>query len=584
MGVQNVYFIFLIVAFIGITSITITEPVDGETYDGDWLPLQAIVENDNELPDSVHYSLNGESVVLISRLNTDWPTYMQNYLNHGYSESPAPLDNTVLWTAAVCGTSHEFCSPIVVDGVVYFVSDELSAVFAINATTGETIWSYDVIDNVDDAATFYEDKIYVSADSAWCLDALTGTKIWSFYGMDGSYMSGTPVVENGTAYFVSTVLLDSLKVHALDAETGESLWDLRIPSFFESCLALEDNILYMASWTPYAPPDQKESLFAVNAETGTVIWSNEYTEEGYWDSSPTIHDDYLYIGGMDGFIHAFNKFDGSLEWEMKVHQYSHIVGGVEPTAAFSEDKIFTGFTPYSGAYGAVVAYDVNTGEEIWSILDRIKLHGSIGLADDLAFLGEHRGDSIFAIEQDTGNIAWTYDVNSTTGKGFQSSPSITDGIMYIASTNGNLYAFGTGLKYTFQDNFFYAEVGANELIVTSFDGGAVVAADTVNFTVTQTGINLDPSRQFNLYATPNPFQTSASISFELAESGFTSIEIFDLTGRSVSTLANHEFTAGTQSVLWNGTSENGEPVSAGLYLCRIQFGATVETIGLCLLK
>ena len=33
------------------TGVTITEPVDGETYNGDWLTLRAIVENENEIPD-----------------------------------------------------------------------------------------------------------------------------------------------------------------------------------------------------------------------------------------------------------------------------------------------------------------------------------------------------------------------------------------------------------------------------------------------------------------------------------------------------------------------------------------------------
>ena len=75
---------------ISVTNLTITEPVDGETYDGDWLPLRAIVENENEVPDSVHYSLNGAAVVLIPRLNTDWYTYMANDCRTGYSESPAP--------------------------------------------------------------------------------------------------------------------------------------------------------------------------------------------------------------------------------------------------------------------------------------------------------------------------------------------------------------------------------------------------------------------------------------------------------------------------------------------------------------
>ena len=63
----------LISTFLLTTSVTITEPVDGDTYDGDWLTVRAIVENENELPDSVHYTLNGETVIEIPRLNTDWP-------------------------------------------------------------------------------------------------------------------------------------------------------------------------------------------------------------------------------------------------------------------------------------------------------------------------------------------------------------------------------------------------------------------------------------------------------------------------------------------------------------------------------
>lgn len=53
---------------------------------------------------------------------------------------------------------------------------------------------------------------------------------------------------------------------------------------------------------------------------------------------------------------------------------------------------------------------------------------------------------------------------------FQGSPAITDGVVYIPAIDGNLYAFGAGLKYTYLDDLF-AQVGANELIVTSFNEG-----------------------------------------------------------------------------------------------------------------
>ncbi|MCD4707829.1 MAG: T9SS type A sorting domain-containing protein, partial [Candidatus Sabulitectum sp.] len=100
----------------------------------------------------------------------------------------------------------------------------------------------------------------------------------------------------------------------------------------------------------------------------------------------------------------------------------------------------------------------------------------------------------------------------------------------------------------------------------------------------QTGINLEASHLFRLYSSPNPFVSEASISFNLTEPGFTSIDMFNLAGRAVSTLMNSELPAGEHSVQWDGTNLNGKPVSAGLYLCRIQSGGVTETTGLCLLR
>jgi len=129
----------LISSVFSATGITITEPIHCEAYNIDSLPdFRAIVENENSIPDSVSYSLNGGSYVKVSRLNTDWPTYMQNYQNHGYSESPAVTDNTILWTAPVTGDWHEFPTPVVVDGIVYYPQDSPGdSLYALNAATGE---------------------------------------------------------------------------------------------------------------------------------------------------------------------------------------------------------------------------------------------------------------------------------------------------------------------------------------------------------------------------------------------------------------------------------------------------------------
>ena len=42
-------FIPLIVSLVSATSVTITEPIDGNIYEGDWLSLRVFVENDNAI-------------------------------------------------------------------------------------------------------------------------------------------------------------------------------------------------------------------------------------------------------------------------------------------------------------------------------------------------------------------------------------------------------------------------------------------------------------------------------------------------------------------------------------------------------
>ncbi|MCK5130794.1 MAG: T9SS type A sorting domain-containing protein [Candidatus Sabulitectum sp.] len=114
--------------------------------------------------------------------------------------------------------------------------------------------------------------------------------------------------------------------------------------------------------------------------------------------------------------------------------------------------------------------------------------------------------------------------------------------------------------------------------------GWALAEDTISFTVTQTGITFEPSTRLSLQVCPNPFHFSASISFDLSEPEWTLVTLYDLSGRIVTTLENSELESGQYSIIWDGRRENGEPASAGIYLCRIQSCGISETIGLCLLR
>ena len=492
-----------------VTNLTITEPVDGETYDGDWLPLRAIVENENEVPDSVHYSLNGAAVVFIPRLNTDWYTYMANDCRTGYSESPAPHDNSILWTAPISGTHHEFVSPVVVDGRVYYASEEDEIAYCLDAATGAEIWRYENIgDPIDDALHVVDGKAYIASDSIYCLNALTGADIWSF-GDTSDYFSGPPVPYQGKVFVSSSIF-----VHCLDDSTGEEIWRTADTLSIASSMTAWNNMLFVAGFKspPKAAglysPTNEGYIYALDTVSGEVVW----VEDGFgifWDSSPVLVDSTLYIGdcGNEANLYAFDPFDGS-----NVVLWGPYDGEIESTPAVHGDRVFF------NAYSLIYCLNRFTGDVEWEFdpPGQDFLHGSCGVADGLVFWGDvcYPPDLvalIHAVDIDTGNEIWNYETKGGP-LGIQSSPSIVDGVMYIAATDNNLYAFGTGLKYTYREDYFYADVGPNELIVTSFDGGAAIAADTINFTVTQTGITLEPSSRLDLCANPNPFYSTASIS------------------------------------------------------------------------
>ncbi len=92
-----------------------------------------------------------------------------------------------------------------------------------------------------------------------------------------------------------------------------------------------------------------------------------------------------------------------------------------------------------------------------------------------------------------------------------------------------------------------------------------------------------PTRYFLSQNHPNPFNQATTLQYGLSEPAEVVLEIYDLLGRQVKTLVRRVEEAGFKSVVWDGTDEFGRPVSAGVYLYRIQAGDFVQTRKMVLL-
>ncbi|MFZ1947070.1 MAG: GEVED domain-containing protein [bacterium] len=83
---------------------------------------------------------------------------------------------------------------------------------------------------------------------------------------------------------------------------------------------------------------------------------------------------------------------------------------------------------------------------------------------------------------------------------------------------------------------------------------------------------------------PNPFSSATTIQYVLPAAGRVSLEVFDITGRSVSRLVDEDLPVGEHSAVWNGRDAAGHEVAAGVYFCRLAVGERVVTRTMMLLK
>ncbi len=90
----------------------------------------------------------------------------------------------------------------------------------------------------------------------------------------------------------------------------------------------------------------------------------------------------------------------------------------------------------------------------------------------------------------------------------------------------------------------------------------------------------DTPDDFSLHQNyPNPFNPATNIEFELPQNEHVTLEIFDITGRKVTTLVDETIEAGTHSIKFDASG-----LSSGVYIYRIRASDFVESRQLTFIK
>ncbi len=377
-----------------------------------------------------------------------WTTLQGDAQRTGYTESPSPDNNQTFWVFQTGGAIRS--SPVVVAGMV-FVGSTDGYLYAVNATTGSKLWEFWVGTDVN-SPTVAHGKVFITSKSGnvFAVDMQTGLEVWSESlgeeaGFGAPLVVGTRVLVNGNQTVfafneaVGVTLYEEVFVHAQGiaplaySNIGEliigvtsrgeatgvkgfevkdaygrfwvTLFDSGSSKNLRSGATIDNDTFFVV--TPSL--DGNSILFAFDSLT-IQLW--EQPLDGVTEASPAIAYNTIYIP-TSKFTYAINKNDGTVKWSRPVDSEYAVL-----SPAVADGKVYFGLNNY-----------------------------------------------IYALNAFNGNPIWSYESEGN----IQSSPAISDGLLFVGSDDGNLYAIGTPTIQSFNagtwdDITYYVSIHSNSTV------------------------------------------------------------------------------------------------------------------------
>jgi eukaryotic-like serine/threonine-protein kinase len=375
-------------------------------------------------------------------------------------------------------------SPALADGIVYFGSTD-GHLYAVDRDTGKLRWKYATGSRVVSSPAVSNGYAYFTSYDGYfyAVDAASGKLKWKFKTagekrFEGTHLHGSlpvaetmpdpfdvylssPTIWNGAVYFGS----GDRNIYSLNAHSGALNWSFKTGNVVHASPAIADGTLFVGSWDSY--------FYAIDAATGKERWrfktgddQDIHNQVGI-QSSAAVSDGMVYFGCRDSHLYALDAKTGQKQWSFPTH------GAWVVTSPAVNDGTVYFATSDSGLFYAVRA---KSGSVIFSI----KFFGwptfsSPAVAGNNVYVGSNAG-RLTAIDLDTRKIAWTFVTDAAKRNGpaytnpdgtpnyakayasdfyddivigstrlltvgaILSSPVIADHVVYVGSTDGNLYA------------------------------------------------------------------------------------------------------------------------------------------------
>lgn len=276
-----------------------------------------------------------------------------------------------------------FSSPAVAGGRVYigegYHQDSDCHLRCLDAKTGEQIWSFETTSHVESTPFISQGKLYFTAgaDGIYCIDALEGQEIWHYPGVHADM---SPVEHNGKVYFGTGY--GNYSIYAVDAQTGDELWSKRMPYPVWGSPSAYENLVFFGLGRgnfsdSAAIPAGK--VVALNAETGDIVWEHKAKDAVL--TAIAIHNDSVIFGSRDGSVYCLRITDGEQHWQTPLGAPVVSSPAVTPDTVYAATK-----------NGYVYALSTDDGKVQWefnlrTVTRNIELYSSPAVANGVVYIG-----------------------------------------------------------------------------------------------------------------------------------------------------------------------------------------------------
>jgi len=281
--------------------------------------------------------------------------------------------------------------PLIADGKV-FVTVKNSPItsgttlYALNATNGAVVWSFNLGGSFFWSAACYENGRVFAINGSGLLrsfDGATGTVNWSVQLPGQFSFSAPPTVFDGVIYVSGAG--SGGTVYAVNADSGAVIWTAPVMNGDTSSPAVTSDGVYVS----YSCPN----VYKLDPATGALIWHYSTGCSGGGGKTPALFDGLLYVRDSSDTI-----FDS---------QTGQIVGSfnAKNTPAFSGGLGFFLNGPHSfGTFGTLVAR-VLPSTNFWFFNGDGFLESSVLVVNNYVYVGSSQGN-LYAVDTMTGQQVW----------------------------------------------------------------------------------------------------------------------------------------------------------------------------------